>query len=82
MTVEVMRTGNHVSVNRDGSPVGHAVQLKGAERWTAFVYIKAPPFDTTRTGFASADEAADFIARNGVTPDHLSASWSDPEEQS
>lgn len=55
--------GRRVGVNRDGKPVGHAVNT--GSTWTAFVNIEQPPFDFVQTGFASADEAVAFIAKNG-----------------
>jgi hypothetical protein len=64
---ETHRRGSRIGVSRDGKALGHAVRVprSNPESWTAFVNIEAPPFDACRTGFASADDAAAFIAQNG-----------------
>lgn len=70
--IETVSKGYRVGVNRDGQPVGHATRAKGKpERWTAFVYTEAVPYDYPVPGFPDADAAVAHIAEHGSTPEHL-----------
>ena len=65
MTIETVKKGRRVGVSRDGKAIGYAVRVPKVGTWTAFVYMKTPPFDVARPGFADEAAAVAFIAEHG-----------------